>query len=85
MLIFTTEPHAFKRASQAISKLENAGSLSACQTAIARATGHRDMHHMQALQAKGHFTVSVPTEAQASIVSNLQKITGLRAVSQQLV
>ena len=79
MLIFTTEPHAFKRASQAVSKLESADTLSACQTAIARATGHRDVHHMQALQAKSHLAASVPTDAQASIVSNLQKSTGLRA------
>jgi len=79
MLIFTTEPHAFKRASQSISKLDKAGSLSACQAALARATGHRDVHHMQALQAKGHLVASATTDVRASIVSNLYKITGLRA------
>lgn len=78
MLIFTTEPHASKRASQAISKLEGAGSLSECQTALAQATGHRDLHHMQALQAKGQITASAPAGAQASIVSQLQKATALR-------
>jgi hypothetical protein len=37
------------------------------------------MHHMQALQAKGHLAASPPTDAQASIVSNLHKITDLRS------
>ncbi|OUS20979.1 hypothetical protein A9Q95_12170 [Rhodobacterales bacterium 59_46_T64] len=74
---FISDQQAFKRAAQNLSKLPGTGSLSACQTILAKATGHRDLHHAQALQARPE---SYPTEAssamQVEILSCLEKASG---------
>lgn len=72
------DPRAFKRAAQAISKLPEAGSLASCQTALARATGHRDLHHAQALQADPRLS-HTPIDAQDEITWSLHRNTGLNA------
>lgn len=78
MSLYLSDQHAFKRAAQAISKLPGASSLSACQTALAQATGHRDLHHLQALQAKMQGQAETPVATQADIVSRLHQASGLR-------
>ena len=78
MSIHSPDQHAFKRAAQALSKLPGASSLSACQTALAQASGHRDLHHLQALQAKMHHPAEVSVITQADIVSRLHRASGLR-------
>ncbi len=50
MNLFVCNQQAFKRAAQNLSKLPGAGSLSACQTILAQATGHRDLHQVQTLK-----------------------------------
>lgn len=52
MTIFTPEPHAYKRASQALSKLGTGTPLLSVQDTLARATGHRDRNHLKALHKK---------------------------------
>jgi len=78
MSIHSPDQHAFKRAAQVLSKLPGANSLSACHTALAHASGHRDLHHLQALQAKMHHSAEAPIDVQADIVSKIRRSSGLR-------
>lgn len=74
---FVSDQQAFKRAAQNLSKLPEAGSLSACQTILAKATGHRDLHHAQALQARrGSVPIAAPSATQVQILDALEKATG---------
>lgn len=79
MTIHSTDQHAFKRAAQALSKLPGSSSLSACQTALAQASGHRDLHHLQALQAKMHHPAEASVVTQVDIVSRIHQASGLRS------
>lgn len=78
MSTHTPDQNAFKRAAQALSKLSGASSLSTCQTALAQASGHRDLHHLQALQAKMHHPAEASVATQAKIVSRLRQTCELR-------
>lgn len=78
MSIHSPDQHAFKRAAQALSKLPGASSLNACQTALAQASGHRDLHHLQALQAKTPHLTEASVVTQANIVSRLHRTSSLR-------
>ena len=74
---FVSDQQAFKRAAQNLSKLQGTGSLSACQTILAKATGHRDVHHAQALQARrGHTPIEAPSATRVEILTSLVKATG---------
>ena len=78
MSIYSPDQNAFKRAAQALSKLQGAKSLSASQTALAQASGHRDLHHLQAVQAKMHHPAEASVVTQADIVIRLHRINGCR-------
>ncbi|WP_145109319.1 hypothetical protein ACN9JG_21000 (plasmid) [Cereibacter azotoformans] len=78
MAIHTADQNVFKRTAQTIAKLPDAPKLSACQHALARASGHRDLHHMQAVQGKG-VTSTIPDAAgKAAIIDHLHQELGLR-------
>lgn len=75
MSIYTSDQHAFKRAAQALSKLPGASPLSVCQTALAQASGHRDLHH---LKAKSYQSAEASVTTQAEIISKYHRASGLR-------
>jgi hypothetical protein len=71
---FITTEQAFKSAAKNLCKLPGAGSLSACQTILAKATGHRDLHHAQALQAqRGSVPIAAPSATPVEILTSLEK------------
>ena len=79
MNCYTSAQDVFKRAAQAVAKLPGAPKLSTCQNALARASGHRDLHHALSLQAKG-VTSAVPAAAdKAAIIGQLHQDLGLKS------
>lgn len=79
MKSFVSDQQAFKRAAQNLSKLPGTGSVSACQTILAKATGHRDLHHAQALQAqRANAPNAAPSATQVEILAYLDKSTGCK-------
>ena len=79
MNLFVCNQQAFKRAAQNLSKLPGAGSLSACQTILAQATGHRDLHQVQTLQARhGHALIEATSTMQVEILGRLEAALGIK-------
>lgn len=76
---FISDQQAFKHAARNLSNLSGTGSLSACQTILAKTTGHRDLHHAQVLQAqRGHAPIQAPPATQVEILASLEKATGVK-------
>lgn len=77
MTLHIDDQHALKRASKAISKIPGSPSLSRCQTALARATGHRDLHHALAEGAKEDTHPAPQLQDMVDVVARLQFLTEL--------
>lgn len=78
MTIYTPKQQAFKRAAQALSKLPDACSLSACQTVLAQACGFRDLHHLQASQSKLQNFSEPRISTRADIISNIHSVSNFQ-------
>lgn len=78
MYPLSSDPRALKRAAQALSKIDGAGSLSTCQEAMARAVGYRDLHHALSVSTSPSGTAaSIDVDAAVGVIARAATATSL--------